>query len=147
MICKCRFVKPNTSIWYNVEANSFEEAAQEFHGQFVPSTGDNNYSAVYRDRKPEGGLEHVYFSLVEIEGYGETVVRTYYSGISRLGAKSVDPTIESIAKAIDWEKNPKELLEYWTGEESSDRALKNKLEKKGLYKKSTMKPADELTYE
>lgn len=134
MIFKCRFIKPKTSNWYNVESDSFEEAAQDFHGKFVPSSKD--FSSVYFDRKTEDSGEYVYFALVEIEGYGQWVVRTYYSCIVRRGKFNPisKPSLQDIANSIGWEKDYKELLEYWTGEESPEKALKNKETHKGLYK-------------
>lgn len=133
---KCRFIKPNYSDWHSVMADSFEEAAQDFHGRYVPVSKDNYKSAVYVDRMLDK-TEFIYFALIEIEGHGELVVRTYYSEISRKGRKpNYEPTILDIAKVIGWERDPNELLEYWRGEDSPEKALKDKFEKKGLYKKS-----------
>src|ERR1700748_435246 len=137
MIYKCRFVKPNQSQWHNIDADSFQEAAQEFHGQYVPSYYKDRSSLVYLDRKPNGSSEGVYFALIEIENYGELIVRTYYTCITRKGRASKDPnTLESVAKGLGWTGLLEELLEYWSGEESPEKALKNKIEHKGLYKKS-----------
>ena len=134
MIFKCRFIKPNQSDWHNVSAESFEEAAQDFHGLYVPSYYKDRTSLVYVDRKPDNLRECIYFALIEIENHGQLIIRTYYTGIFRKGKERPDPTIESIAKGLGWTADPAELLEYWTGEESPEKALKNKIESKGLYK-------------
>ena len=131
---KCRFIKPSQSDWQSIEADSFEEAAQDYHGLYVPTFYKNRSSFVYIDRKNNNCREYVYFALIEIENCGQLIVRTYYTGISRKGVERPDPTIESIAKGLGWTASAEELLEYWTGEESPEKALKNRIEGKGLYK-------------
>src|SRR6478609_11031311 len=101
---KVRSVKPSISRWFEIEAENYIDAAQEVHQAYVPNIASNNSvqnthinSVVYN----KDGGERVYFSLIEVEGYGEFVSRIYYKGIRRKGKMSVkENTLENIAKVL-----------------------------------------------
>lgn len=113
---RCRTIKPSESQWQEIEADSPEVAASEFHFQcdhFIP-----HYS--YIDRKSDGSHQVVNFSLVEIEGHPVPLVaRTFVSGIWRKGGvKMYGPTLGEIASGLGWEYPTEELLsENWECEE------------------------------
>jgi hypothetical protein len=126
----CRIVLPEPSEWYEVEGSSPGDAIQNFHLERVPRFYENKKGqpgGVRYIRRTEDKREDIYFARieVEIEEYNDVFTsKIYSSGIWRKGVKFwPDPTIEKIAKAIGWKRDPKELLEDW-GEESIEDAIR-----------------------
>lgn len=118
---RCRTLKPSESSWRSVEGSSPEDAAQNFHldAPYIPV-------CCYRNGLPEGGVEKIYFSVVEVEGSEPVFVRTYSRGITRRGGLKLPPrredTLEGIAEILGWKRDPPELLAPWDLEESWDDA-------------------------
>lgn len=103
---RCRFIVPSSDVrWYEVEGESPEDAALNFHYREVPWCGGPFY-VPHADRP---GLR-VYFARVEVEGHGEHVVSTISSSIVRKGVKS-RATLADIAKALDWPDEPERLMD------------------------------------
>ena len=115
---KCRVTKPNMGEWVVVKANTPEEAANEFH------YSNSRYEAItYLPPLNEGG-ETIYFATIEIDGHGEFVARSFYSGIGRRGGVTRPRiTLRKIAEILGWEKDPQELIEPgWEYEETIEEA-------------------------
>lgn len=119
---RCRALKPSGSSWRSVKGSSPDDAAQNFHWD-VPHIP----ACCYRNERPKGGVEEIYFSVVEVEGYGPVFVRTYYRGLTRRGGLRLPPrredTLEGIAEILGWKRDPVELLAPWDLEESWDDAV------------------------
>jgi hypothetical protein len=111
MIYRCRFVKPKASEWFRVEADSPEEAANTFHF-------DRGGGLSYRHELEDGKVEYVYFALVETEGFEPVVSRIFWQGIRRVGRFGHGPTLEDIAKALDYTHHPSTLMDDWEYEEN-----------------------------
>ncbi len=110
---RCRTVKPITTDWRTIQANSPEEAANEYHVKESPSGGRTLSTRI------EGTGEFVHFSRVEVEGYFEVVARYFFKGIIRRGVRSY-PTLEVIASKLGYEHDPKTLIASgWEGEEDT----------------------------
>ena len=119
---RCRTVKPRISEWFEVEEETPELAAAEFHFQkdgvvealaYIVETGPHQQHVVK-------------FVRVEVEGHGAWVSRVYHYGIFRRGG--VKPwypqdRLRQIAQELDWMHKPEDLLEEgWEGEESMEDA-------------------------
>jgi hypothetical protein len=95
--------------WRDIQAESPENAANDFHSYYFASLRQLQY---------DQGSPHVCFVLVEVEGHGELISRMYYSGIYRRGGIRNQTTISDIAKKLGYEGKPEELLESgWDCEE------------------------------
>ena len=112
---RCRMTVPQHSLWEEIEAETLEDAVQEFHLQ---------HPGGIRYRVEEHGLVHfVYFARVETEGHGATVTRIFEHGIWRRGGvKPHNSTLKEIAEKLGWEHDPKDLLGTWEGEETMEEA-------------------------
>jgi hypothetical protein len=114
---KCRTTKPRESRWFEIEAESPEAAANDFHSDYLHEVES------LRLRMEKGsGHYFINFALVEVEGHGEMVSRVYHYGIWRRGAKRPEPPLKKrlteIAQKLGWKRDPKELIvEGWDGEE------------------------------
>ena len=109
---KCRIILPKESQWFELEAPSAAEAANDYFF-------DLHQGLSYITFKQEGG-ERVYFGRVEVEGHGSWVARVFHSGLWRSGGVKLrkSTTIEDVAKALNWTGDPKELLaKDWDHEE------------------------------
>lgn len=120
MIYRCRSVKPHESTWRDVESDTPESAANEYHCQFGQS---DDY--IVTDDRIENDCQRIGFMLVEVENYGEWVSRMFYKGIyrkggiKRLGQKTFYQRLVEAAKTIGWEKDPMRLVvEGWEEEQS-----------------------------
>lgn len=123
---RCRTIKPAVSSWRLVKGSSPEDAAQTFHLN-VPHIP----ACCYRNELDGGGVEKIYFSVVEIDGAPPVFVRTYHRGITRRGGIKLSPrredTLEGIAEILGWKRDPVELLAPWDLEESWDDARRRGL--------------------
>jgi hypothetical protein len=81
MLFKCRTVKPKLTEWREVEAESPEVAANDFHSKWQLYF-DN---LKIRMGRGDGRTYLVHFVVVEIEGHGEQVSRIFEYGIWRAG--------------------------------------------------------------
>lgn len=127
---QCRTIKPHKSKWYEIDAPTWEEAANEFHTNHTLKE-DGYILTVFPEENESGsGKYNVYFALIEVkdsEGnqYGPVVSRYFYHGIYRAGGvkppskmKSLQERLEYIAEKLGWEHPAEELLEEgWEGEE------------------------------
>lgn len=116
-VFRVRLVRPNQSLWREVEADTFADAANQFHYD-LPETE----SIIYRWER-EGGTEFVGFALVEVEGHGELVSRWFRTGIFRKGGvRRLPPiTLKDIADRLGYTHPPETLLDDgWEGEETYD---------------------------
>jgi hypothetical protein len=119
---RCRVIKPRVSEWKDVESDCKENAVQDF---FCPISDE--YGHRFRHELPDNRREIIHFGLIEVEGHGELLTRTFSSGIWRQGGvKPHHERIEDVAKIIGWEHDPKELLEEWDNEESWEDASERK---------------------
>ncbi len=112
MIYSCRTTRPKLSNWTQVNANSPEEAANDFH---FNSTIGINYIV-------ENGSQKyiVVFACIEVDGHGEFIARWYNYPIWRRGGVKCPgrKTLDDVAKELDWPHEPRLLLEQgWLHEE------------------------------
>jgi hypothetical protein len=105
---RCRFLKPNTSEWFEVEAESPGEAAQTLH-----SSQGGGFS--YRHELEDGKAEYITFALVEVDGQ-ELISRMYEQGILRRGGRKYPPLTE-LAHKLGYKGEPSGLIGKWEGEE------------------------------
>lgn len=122
---RCRSIKPGISRWFDVKAETYGDAIQLIHSAYVPNISSNLgvsngaiKSIAYRKEDEDGSVEGIYFSLIEVDGLGEFVSRIYYKGIRRVGKLKINlPTIDDIAKILDWKHPSEDLLnEGWANE-------------------------------
>lgn len=127
----CRIVLPVPSEWYEINGTSPGDAVQNFHLTMVPPFYDhkNNVGGIRYIKRTIDTRQDIYFATVEveIEEFNFTFAsKIYNSGIYRKGGiLPVSPTLEEVAKAIEWAHEPNELLNDW-GEESWEEAYKRK---------------------
>ena len=117
---RCRTVKPKVSRWYEVQAETPESAANDFHSDNmevlaslrweVPTANDGKY--------------FIMFANIEVEGHGEMVSRVYKHGIWRKGGvkrsdyKTPEQKLKELADALGWTHAPEELIASgWDGDE------------------------------
>lgn len=122
---KCRTTKPAESKWYEIEAASPEQAANDYHTRDLHCLA----SASWEMKNDDGGKYYIMFALVEVEGHGEWVSRVYKYGIYRKGGvkrpdyRTHEQKLKDLATAIGWEKDPAILIEDgWEGEETLEEA-------------------------
>ena len=119
MLFRCRTVKPKVSEWREVEAESFDLAANEFHSKYQLYFDNLKLKMETEDKK----IYFIHFVLVEVEGHGEMVSRIFEHGIWRRGGvKGVvvpfKTRLKDIAEKLGWTHEPEELVaEGWAGEE------------------------------
>jgi hypothetical protein len=117
-IFKCRSLKPQESPITEIEAETIEGAAEEFHF---------NYNSNIFPRYPSYSISNTFdssavnFMLVEVDGE-EFVSRFYSNKIWRKGGvkdpKSFEQKLKEIADGLGWKKDPNDLVsEDWPGEE------------------------------
>jgi len=110
MIYRCRCVKPNISEWYEVEANTPEDAANDFMFE--------NYYGIHMKTDRPGEL--CYYAVIEVENHGEFIARRFRIGIRRRGgvpSPASRRTLDDIAKILDVPKEKLKSPEPWYGEE------------------------------
>ena len=119
MTYRCRFTAPRPSDWSTVEADSPEDAAQEFHFRDGDKSSSPHSIAYVPDEQRPGA--RIFFARVEVDGHGELVSRCYSSAILRRGGvKPQRVTLEAVARAVGWEHDPADLVdEGWDREESA----------------------------
>lgn len=61
MTYKCRYVKPHTTKWYEVEQETPEQAANQFHFETGGGVGIRE------------GKWTTYYTIVEVEGHGKFI--------------------------------------------------------------------------
>lgn len=117
---KCRTVLPKKSGWFEMEAGTPEQAANDFHEAYHPHT----ITSAVLIKHDEGGRYKIAFAKIEVEGFDCWISKIYLYGIWRRGGVSRRPetTIEDIAKAIEWNGDPQELLQPFEGEETMEKA-------------------------
>ncbi len=115
---QCRAVKPKETECKEVEAETPEEAANEFHSKY-------NYlsEVIVVDDRVDNQRTKIGLTYVEVRGYTAWVSRMFYRGIWRKGGvrpwgrKSFEDRLKEAAKAVGWERDPMELVEEgWIGE-------------------------------
>lgn len=116
---RCRSVKPKEMLWQDVEADSPELAANDYHARY----GEGWDHTVVDDRV-EGKRHKIGFMRVEVEGHDSFVSRMYYYGIWRRGGvkpwgyKSFEQRLKEAAEVVGFERDPTELADDgWDGEE------------------------------
>ena len=119
-IYKCRSILPKETAIKDIEANSPEEAANEFHFKYLNVIENAKY--IKRGMNSLGGetREAICFCQVGVIGHGSWVSKVYNGGIWRRGGvKGCSiPTIEEIAKLVGYEDDPNTLLDVWPLEET-----------------------------
>ena len=119
-IYKCRTIKPKLTEWREVEAESPEVAANEFHAKYQLYFDNLKLKIETKDK----GMYLVHFVVVEIEGHGEQVSRIFEYGIWRAGGVKkpevpLKTRLKELAEKLGWTHEPEELVaEGWEGEES-----------------------------
>lgn len=112
-----RIRKAGTETWTEVDKDDLVDEIQEYHIKRMPT------GVPFDQTTANGGREEVNFMAVEVEGDGIYFSRIYQRGIRRKGGvprAGVERTIESVAKALGYEGDPRELLEPgWDGEEDT----------------------------
>lgn len=122
MIYRCRILIPEETIWYEIESDSPELAANEYHTNISPTY---SLSLPYTDS--DNRRCTVNFALVEVEGYETLISRWYRYGIWRKGGikprNFYKDRIKEIAEKLGWNDDPMLLLEPgWNCEESLEEA-------------------------
>jgi hypothetical protein len=110
---KCRIIKPSTTPWVEVQAETIEEAASQFYSKL-----DIPRSAI-QWRIEDGSYAHfVLYEVENAESLDQFIGRWFTKGITRKGGFKSDPqTLRQIAELLGWTKDPNELLTKWEGEE------------------------------
>lgn len=108
---RCRTTKPivNGTGWFDIEACSPTEAAQNlvWNNPHLPTY------TYFHETGPDT-RETITFTLVEVEGFGEFIVRNYRAGLYRRGGikvKSGSGYLKQIAHDLCFDGDPKELLD------------------------------------
>lgn len=115
MIFRCRTLRPELSEWFEIEEETADRAANEFHVQ----KSDYFKNLSYWMPTEDGGQEVIHFAMIEVEGHKPVISRYYYRGIYRKGGvRPNQPTLVQIAEQLHWKADPKELIEPWEGEET-----------------------------
>jgi hypothetical protein len=112
-VFKCRIIKPSSTPWVEVQADTIEDAASKFYSR-IPT-----HQSSVRWRLEDGSYAH--FVLYEVEN-GESldqfIGRWFTKGITRKGGfKSGPQTLKQLAEILGWTKDPNDLLTKWEGEE------------------------------
>ena len=120
----CHLTKPALLNHVEVEADSPEEAAQEYFFSRDASSG-----IAYRREDLDNGRTYptVWFGRVAVAEHGEFIVRTFRHGLTRRGGvkRGNSITLTCIAQAIGWKGYPEELIgEGWDLEETWEQASK-----------------------
>lgn len=120
MLYRCRILRPSCSSWHDVEAPTWQEAANTFHERELDTVGGLRF----RHELDAARSEIIVFAVVEVEGHGQIFSRVYLQGIWRKGGvKPLAPvTLESIAEELHFQRPAEELLTPWQGEESWEEA-------------------------
>lgn len=105
---RCRFVAPTSSDWADVEADSPESAANEFHFKRT-ELGRQPDSVTYIPDADKPG-SRIHFARVAVDGHGEMVSRVYTIGIIRRGVAPRRMSLAEVARIVRWEHDPAELL-------------------------------------
>lgn len=118
---ECRTILPKESEWYEIEAKSAEQAANDFHEKW--------FSSLQSLCIEHEGAD-VCFARVEVEGSESMISRIYKYGIRRRGGvkpASSPRTIEDIARRLEWADDPSALLAPgWELEETMEEAEQRK---------------------
>jgi hypothetical protein len=118
---KVRALKPKESPWFDVEAQTSDEALREFH--FREVNCKSGYGGIRKRVEDEDGMHLVFFALIEVEGEEAKVSRIFEYGIWRCGGvKSKEITLKEIADALGWTHDPEDLLGEWDNEETMEEA-------------------------
>jgi hypothetical protein len=100
-----------------VEATSPEAAADTYYN----TRNSDGYPTISFFREVgDAKLERVKYALIEIEGHGEFVARSFHSGIWRRGARpneSLSEKLNRVVVELGWEHDPSDLLGEWDLEE------------------------------
>ncbi len=112
---RCRMVKPNQTAWFEVEAETWEDAVQDLHFYSFDRAGIS--VVVYPEQNPFGDHRlDVNLALMEAEGHGQVVTRVFHSGIYRKGGvrphyKPLNAKLKEVADVLGWEHEPLNLIE------------------------------------
>lgn len=100
-----------------VEAASPEEAADTYYN----TRNTDGYPTIsFLHKVGDAKFQRVKYALIEIEGHGELVARSFHSGIWRRGARpnaNLSEQLTRVATELGWEHDPSELLDKWDLEE------------------------------
>lgn len=124
MLYRCHVLVPvqvNPRI-VTIEGDSPEYAANEVHSLYFTNTTDSLH--VLHSAKDGSGLEDVYFAIIDVNGERYTS-RMFKQQIRRKGgikprnAPTLEQRLATIAKALDWDEDPMELVgsACWVNEE------------------------------
>lgn len=125
---RCRMTVPKETAWTDVQADSFEEAANDFHIRL----GDGIRFQLYENETPDGQRMTIYFACIEVEGHEEVVSRFYHHAIYRRGGVrprlgTLKERLEVLAKQLGWTHDPAQLIEPdWEGEETIEEAVERR---------------------
>lgn len=119
---RCRRIKPEpVRGWVEVEAETPEQAVQEYHvGLCGSDAGKRWWVSMGKDTG-----YRMFFARIEVEGWGDIVSRVFHYGLWRRGGvrTGAKPTLRAVANAIDWEGDLEELVvEGWDLEETPEEA-------------------------
>lgn len=111
---RARTLQPSVSEWRNVEAESPELAANEFHHAADPGIKSFTHCVTEGEKSTL-----VKFALIEVEGHEPVVSRLFEQRIwRRAGVRKQDLTLQDIARRLGWSHPAADLLaDGWDGEE------------------------------
>ena len=114
---RVRTTVPAISEWITVEGDRPEDAANDF------LAARSEYVTTFRHTTAD--RTSVQFALVEVEGHGEWITRTFSRGIWRRGVRRSEPSLATIAAALRCDEADL-LAEGWEGEETEEQATVRK---------------------